>query len=152
MPPTGRRGSMLPQEGQYPKAMTYVGMAAAALGAIAGGFNLYEKNKDQFISGPPRSMPRRIERQILAGSTSSPDDDDEYAAISYAASTSSSRRGEFSDDNLRLIQKHYKKELNESNEEGDWEVCAYIFIFVLWCTCARALHIDCSISSQNIYL
>lgn len=61
MPPTGRRGSMLQQEGQYPKAMTYVGMAAAALGAIAGGFNLYEKNKDQFISGPPRSMPRMIE-------------------------------------------------------------------------------------------
>lgn len=105
--------------------MTYVGMAAAALGAIAGGFNLYEKHKDQFISGPPRSMPRRIERQILAGS--SPDDDDEYATTSYTASASS--RGDFSTGHLCFLKKQYKEELNESNEEGDWEVCVCICMF-----------------------
>ena len=119
--------------------MTYVGMAAAALGAIAGGFNLYEKHKDQFIcGGPPRSMPRRIEQQILAGS---PDDDDEYT--SYAARASS--RGDYSTDHLRFLQNEYKEELNESNEEGDWEVCldVCLHLHVLLLTCRTCLRTVC---------
>ena len=130
MAPTGRRG-MLPPGGEGPgQAMKYVGMAAAALGAITGGFNLYEKHKDQFISGPPRNMPRMIERQILAA-RSSPDDDDEYATTSHAVIA---RSGEdFSTDHLRFLQEEYKEELNESKDEGDWEACACIFIFLLLC-------------------
>ena len=132
MPPTGRRG-MLPPGGEGPgKAMTYMGMAAAALGAIAGGFNLYEKHKDQFISGPPHSMPRRIERQILAGSSEDDDDEHNSSMLTMASGGGKSWRnttssysvaagGDFSTGHLRFLQEEYKEELNESNEEGDWE-------------------------------
>ena len=140
MPPTGgsgRRGMLPPGESQYAgKAMTYVGMAAAALGAIAGGFNLYEKHKDQFISGPPRSMPRRIERQILAGSSPDDDEDDDDSSPMLTMgnggrkswrNTTSSRAvagsEDLSSEHLCFIQKEYKEELVEINEEGDWEVC-----------------------------
>ena len=102
-------------------------MAAAGICAVAGGFNLYEKHKDQFISGPPHNMPRRIERQILAGSTE--EDEDDYTPTRAIASsrrnaTSSTvtAGGDFSTGHLRSLQDEYKEELIESNDRGDYKV------------------------------
>ena len=79
-------------------------------------------------------MPRRIERQILAGSSPDDDDDDSSPMLmmgnggrkSWRNTTSShavAGNEDLSSEHLRFIQEEYKEELNEGNEEGDWEVC-----------------------------
>ena len=151
-----------PRDGEHPgKATTYIGTAAAALCAIAGGFNLYNKHKDTLIGGPRHNMPRRIQRQILAGS--SEEDDDDYSPMlvmsssgrnSWRNAMSSSvitAGGYISTSRLSAIQEEYKKELHESNGQGEWEVRHKVAHFFPCCAFKHHVCVCFNISSKCIF-